>query len=82
VIRSAPLLGHAAALAAVEAIRQAVQARGKTAAIAVADAHGELIAFVRCDGALLSSGPLAANKAYTAARLARPVGCWSARARA
>jgi glc operon protein GlcG len=72
VIRSAPLLGHAAALAAVEAIRQAVQARGKTAAIAVADAHGELIAFVRCDGALLSSGPLAANKAYTAARLARP----------
>lgn len=71
-IRSVPLLGHAAALAAVEAIRRAVEARGKTAAIAVADAHGELIAFVRCDGALLSSGPLAANKAYTAARLARP----------
>jgi glc operon protein GlcG len=31
-----------------------------------------LIAFVRCDGALLSSGPLAINKAFTAARLARP----------
>ena len=70
--RPVPQLGHDAALAAVEAIRQAIEARGKTAAIAVADAHGELIAFIRCDGALLSSGPLAANKAYTAARLARP----------
>lgn len=68
----APLIAHEAALAVLAAIREAIEARGKTAAIAVADAHGELIAFVRCDGALLGSGPLAANKAFTAARLARP----------
>jgi len=66
-----PVLEHRAALAALDAIRHAVEARGKSAAIAIADAHGELLAFVRCDGALLSSGPLAVNKAFTAARLQR-----------
>jgi glc operon protein GlcG len=66
------VLEHRVALAALEAIRAEIEARGKTAAIAIADAHGELIAFVRCDGALLSSGLLAANKAFTAARLDRP----------
>jgi glc operon protein GlcG len=70
--RTAPVLDHRAALRALDAIREAVEARSKTAAIAIADAHGELIAFVRCDGALLSSGPLAINKAFTAARLNRP----------
>jgi glc operon protein GlcG len=70
--RTVPVLQHHDALAALGAIRQAVEDRGKTAAIAIVDAHGELIAFVRCDGALLTSGTLAMNKAYTAARLARP----------
>ena len=46
--------------------------RGRTAAIAIVDAHGELVAFVRLDGVQLNSGPLAVNKAYTAARLNRP----------
>ncbi|MEO8536685.1 MAG: heme-binding protein [Betaproteobacteria bacterium] len=71
-MRTLPALDHAAALAALARIRDEVEALGKTAAIAVVDAHGELVAFVRCDGALLSSGPLAINKAYTAARLNRP----------
>jgi glc operon protein GlcG len=70
--RSQPVLAHRDALAALDAVRHAVEARGRTAAIAIADAHGELIAFVRCDGALLSSGVLAINKAFTAARLDRP----------
>ena len=70
--RSQPALAHRDVLAALDAVRQAVEARGKTAAIAIVDAHGELIAFVRCDGALLSSGVLAINKAFTAARLDRP----------
>ena len=65
-------LEHRAALAALDAIRHAVEVRGKSAAIAIADAHGELLAFVRCDGALIASGPLAINKAFTAARLNRP----------
>lgn len=68
----APVLGHRDVVAALDAIRREVEARGKSAGIAIADAHGELIAFVRCDGALLSSGTLAINKAFTAARLARP----------
>ena len=71
-MRVAPLIEHGAAHAVVEAICDAVESRGRTAAIAVADAHGELIAFLRMDGALLGSGTLAANKAFTAARLARP----------
>jgi len=71
-VTDARALEHRAALAALDAIRRAVEVRGKSAAIAVADAHGELLAFVRCDGALVSSGPLAVNKAFTAARLQRP----------
>ena len=71
-MRTRPGLEHRDVAAALDAIRQAIEARGKTAAIAIADAHGELIAFVRCDGSLLSSGPLAINKAFTAARLDRP----------
>ncbi len=38
------------------------------AAVAVVDAHGELIAFVRTDGCPLPSINNAINKAYTAAR--------------
>jgi glc operon protein GlcG len=44
----------------------------KAAVIAVADAHGELIAFARMDGAPLSSILVAANKAWTAARERKP----------
>lgn len=40
----------------------------KAAVIAVADAHGELIAFARMDGAPISSIGIAVNKAWTAAR--------------
>jgi glc operon protein GlcG len=71
-VRSVPALAHRNVVAALDAIRDAVEARGKTAAIAVTDAHGELLAFVRCDGVQPGSGLLAINKAYTAARLARP----------
>jgi glc operon protein GlcG len=44
----------------------------KAAVIAVADAHGELIAFARMDGAPISSIRIAANKAWTAARERKP----------
>jgi glc operon protein GlcG len=40
----------------------------KAVVVAVADSHGELIAFARMDGAPLASGRVAANKAWTAAR--------------
>jgi glc operon protein GlcG len=71
-MKQRPMIGHDEALAAIEAIRSELARRGKTAAIAVVDAHGELIAALRQDGSALSSMPLAINKAFTAARLRRP----------
>jgi glc operon protein GlcG len=41
---------------------------GRGAAVAVVDAHGELVAFMRTDGCPLPSITIAMNKAYTAAR--------------
>lgn len=46
--------------------------QGLGAAVAVVDAHGELVAFVRTDGCPLASIGNAINKAYTAARERRP----------
>ena len=44
----------------------------KSVVVAVADPHGELIAFARMDGAPISSIRIAANKAWTAARERKP----------
>jgi len=71
-MRSVPVIDHRSALAALAAICGAVESERKAAAIAIVDAHGELLAFARLDGTLLSSGVLAVNKAYTSARLNRP----------
>ena len=53
-------------------IIQILQARlegdGKDAAVAVVDAHGELMAFLRTDGCLLAPIQIAINKAFSAAR--------------
>lgn len=56
----------------VDAIVEKALQLQKAAVIAVADAHGELIAFARMDGAPLSSILVAANKAWTAARERKP----------
>ena len=61
-------LGHAEAQLAIAAIQTELQQRGKAAVIAVADAHGELIALLRMDDARLPSIQIAMNKAGTAAR--------------
>lgn len=44
----------------------------KAAAVAVADAHGDVICFARMDGAPVSSIRIAMNKAWTAARERKP----------
>jgi glc operon protein GlcG len=44
----------------------------KAIVVAVTDAHGELIAFARMDGAALPSITIAMNKAWTAARTGKP----------
>ena len=59
---------------AIAAIRDELGKRGKAAVIAVADCHGETIALLRMHGAALSSAVVAANKAYSSARLRRPSG--------
>ena len=56
----------------VDAIAEEIRGRGKAGVIAVADDHGELIAFARLDGAPFSSIAIAMNKAWTAARERKP----------
>jgi glc operon protein GlcG len=65
-------IDYAEARLALDAIHAEVLRRGKAAVIAVCDAHGELIAFARMDGAPLSSLTIAMNKAYSAARERKP----------
>jgi glc operon protein GlcG len=56
----------------VDVIYTEIVKRGKAGVIAVCDAHGELVAFARMDGAPLSSITIAMNKAYSAARERKP----------
>jgi glc operon protein GlcG len=61
-------LGYAEAKRAIDAVLDAMQSEGLAATVVVADAHGELIALARADGATLGSILIAQNKAWTAAR--------------
>jgi glc operon protein GlcG len=63
-----PSIEYAEAKRVIDAITEEISRRGKAGVIAVADPHGELIAFARMDGAPYSSILIATNKAYTAAR--------------
>jgi glc operon protein GlcG len=56
----------------IDLVREEAGRRGKAATVAVADPHGELIAFGRMDGASLAAITIAINKAYTAARAQKP----------
>lgn len=57
---------------ALDAICLEISKRGKAGVVAVCDAHGELIALARMDGAPFSSITIAMNKAYSAARERKP----------
>jgi glc operon protein GlcG len=61
-------LSHADAMKIVGALQARLEQEKKGAAIAVTDAQGELLAFLRTDGCKLPSIMIAINKAYTAAR--------------
>ena len=61
-------LSHADALKIIAAIQAELDETKRGAAVAVADAHGELIAFLRTDGCKLPSITIAINKAFTASR--------------
>ena len=67
-------LSHADAQRMIATVQQALEKEKKTACIAVADSHGELIAFLRMDGCRLPSVSISMNKAFTAARETRASG--------
>ena len=61
-------IGHAEARGLVTMVGDRLEAQGDGAAVAVVDAHGELVAFLRTDGCGLASINIAIHKAFTAAR--------------
>jgi glc operon protein GlcG len=65
-------IDYAEARKVIDSIVEKVHEMGLAAVIAVADPHGELIAFARMDGAPISSIQIAKNKAWTAARERKP----------
>jgi glc operon protein GlcG len=67
-MRTSQTLDYSEAKKIIDLIVEKALQMQKAAVIAVADSHGELIAFARMDGAPISSIRIAANKAWTAAR--------------
>ncbi len=61
-------LTHTEACEILATIQAELEEQQKGAAIAIADAHGELIAFLKTDGCPLPSIQNAINKAFTSAR--------------
>jgi glc operon protein GlcG len=72
IMRTLHTLDYSEAKRAVDLIIDKTSQMQKAAAVAVADAHGDLIYFVRMDGAPVSSIHIAMNKAWTAARERKP----------
>jgi glc operon protein GlcG len=71
-MRTLPTIDYAEARRTVDLIVEKASQMQKAAAVAVADSHGDLICFVRMDGAPVSSIRIAMNKAWTAARERKP----------
>jgi len=71
-MRTAQTLDYSEASKIIQLIVDRALQMQKAAVVAVADSHGELIAFARMDGAPVSSIRIAANKAWTAARERKP----------
>jgi glc operon protein GlcG len=65
-------LGAGDAQLSIQVIGSELVRRAKSAVIAVADDHGELVGLLRGDGAPLPSIVIATNKAWTAARERKP----------
>jgi glc operon protein GlcG len=61
-------IGHQQAREIVKRVGDRLDEEGRGAAVAVVDAHGELVAFLRTDRCKLPSITIAINKAFTAAR--------------
>jgi uncharacterized protein GlcG (DUF336 family) len=71
-MRDKKVLGLAEAQVAIQAmIEEAIKDPGKPMAIAIADDRGDIVSFVRMDGALVLYGKMAIKKAYTSAMMRR-----------
>ena len=62
------VISHADAMKIIEAIRAEMEKNKKGAAVAVVDAHGELVAFLKTDYCRPSVINISIHKAFTAAR--------------
>jgi glc operon protein GlcG len=71
-MRTVNTLTHDEAMLMIRAVQSRLEEKQLGAAVAVVDAHGELLAFLRTDGCRLSCIAVAINKAYTAAREQAP----------
>jgi len=71
-MRNTSVSDYSEARKIIEVIVEQASQMQKAIAIAVVDAHGELIAFARMDGVPLPSITIAINKAVTAARGRKP----------
>jgi glc operon protein GlcG len=67
-MRTVQTIDYSEAKRAVDLIVEKASQKQRTAVVAVADSHGDLICFARMDGAPVSSIRIAVNKAWTAAR--------------
>ena len=67
-MRTVQTIDYSEAKRAVDLIVEKALQKQRTAVVAVADSHGDLICFARMDGAPVSSIRVAVNKAWTAAR--------------
>lgn len=74
-------LSHTDAMKIIHAVQAELEKSGHGAAVAVTDAHGELLAFMRTDGCPLASINNAIHKAFTASRERAESGAVGARAR-
>jgi glc operon protein GlcG len=71
-MRNTSVIDYSEAKKIIEVIVEQASQMQKAIAVAVVDAHGELIAFARMDGVPLPSITIAINKAVTAARGRKP----------
>jgi glc operon protein GlcG len=71
-MRTVQTIDYSEARRAVDLIVEKALQMQKAAAVAVADAHGDLLCFARMDGAPVSAILIAMNKAWTAARERKP----------
>ena len=62
-MRNLPVVDYSEAKAIIDLIVERAAQREKSVVVAVADPHGELIAFARMEGAPISPVRIAANKA-------------------